>query len=533
MLETSEKSDLTPLQRAQGLLSERKSHEALQIVNQVLRATPGSWSAHMRMARIREWLGQFDKAVEALDRAGELGAPATAVRESKRRIDTTQALVEKAKSALNQGTAELALEDLQAARKMRSSGIVELHLARALRATGDIGQALELIDGFLAERPRHSLAIRLRTEIGKDLPLPAPGHAKTRETRKKAAASEAKPSRQKKPVSDFDSMLAERIAKIEAALPERARPERMAELRKHIRWIKGQAEKIEDRNWANDVVYAKAAYFLNAPTPKPAIDNYDSDLIAKSVEYGYIIWPRRIRAYIRHGKVLDIGCGFGAFGNGFLVAGAADYVGIDPKMPLDSSAVKNKRKRIKADLGITPRDIMRKCPNIRLINGVVEDLGASEQFDVVALHNVTEHLANIREIIPDIRKLLKPGGRLIYHHHNFYCWNGHHQAPNQPQNYTPGVAEQDRMADWNHIIAAPDMPADHYVNAGLNHIRLNEIKAATERHYALEIWKEIDSPAAVTKRLNHSVLAKIQNFDPTLTKRDLTVNAVLCVATPK
>ena len=526
-VKTLSKDELLPIAEVQDYLSDRKPFEAMKVVNSLLKQDPDNWPAHLSRGIILEWLGQFDKAHDAFSQAKASGAGAKRIKDAKKRVDMVLEMTDEAKAALNDGRPEKALTILEEARKLRSSSVVELLMARAKEALGETGSALILVDAFLEERPQHSLAQRLKQSI-EDTINNKPSKRKTPRQDQNVAASAGKKKHVSKNDRKFEALLAERILKLEAALPDDS-----PEVCEHIRWIKANTAKIEKRNWANELNFAKAAHFLFAIDIESAIENYDAHLIGKSVEYGYITWPRRIQDYIRGGKVLDVGCGFGAFGNGFLLAGAKEYVGIDPQMPLDSAKVKNKRKRERADLEITPREIMVKCPAIHLVNGVFEDLDTDDKFDAVALHNVTEHLENIRDIIPDIRQLLAKDGYLVYHHHNFYCWNGHHMAPSRPENYQPGTGNQDQMADWNHVIIAPDMPEDHYFNTNLNQIRLDEIKAITEKYYDVEIWNELNSPTAVAERLTDTVWEKLHSFDPTLTKRDLMVNAVLCVAKPK
>ena len=78
--------------------------------------------------------------------------------------------------------------------------------------------------------------------------------------------------------------------------------------------------------------------------------------------------------------------------------------------------------------------------------------------------------------------------------------------PVRPENYQPGVAKQDMVVDWNHIIAAPDMPDDHYFNTNLNQIRLDEIRDVTAANFDLEVWHEVESPPSTSIRLTGKVL---------------------------
>lgn len=476
----------------------------------------------MRRAKIVEWLGDFPAARQTYAQAAESGARADVVEKALARIDAVERQIEDAKNCLSDGDADQAHAILSNARKKNSSALVELHLARAELARGQLDDADELIEDFLRERPGHKLARKIKVEINAQK-----GRGGTSGQAKGKTPKRKKPALRKQgdPGAAFLAELPDRIAALDTAIGTDE-----ADARRHIQWLRKKSDHLRVANWADDADCAKAAHFAFAKSPARALRNYDPALIAKSVEYGYIVWPRRIQDYVAHRSVLDVGCGFGAFGNGFLVAGAESYTGIDPQMPLDSSTVKNKRKRKKANLGVTPNQIMQRCPDIHLINGVIEDLETKATFDAVVLHNVTEHLHNIRNIIPNIRTLLNPDGHLIYHHHNFYCWNGHHKMPNRPEQYVPGLAEHDEVADWNHILIAPDLPEDHYFNTNLNQIRLDEIKDITYDNYDVVKWIEIESPDAVAERLTDDVFARLRGFDDSLTRRDLMVNAALCVA---
>ncbi|MEM8695957.1 MAG: methyltransferase domain-containing protein [Pseudomonadota bacterium] len=515
----------TALQMAQRLLANRQPFDALKIVDNILDKRPDHWSALMRRAKIIEWLGRFSNAREIYLHARASGANPEIVDKAIARIDAVEKLVETGKELISEGRYEQASAVLNEAGKRRSSSIVELYLAQARLAAGDSDEAEHLISLFLDEHPDHKLA---QTILSKAVKANRKTAGKGKPRRTSGPSRNAVPKKDKDPAAAFLLELPAHLSRIIKSLEKDG-----AHGPVDIGWLGENAKYLSMVNWANDIEYATAAHFAFSASSEHAIQNYHAHLIAKSVEYGYITWPRRIQEYVKGRSVLDVGCGFGAFGNGFLVAGAKSYVGIDPQMPLDSSIVKNKRKRKKADLGLTPNEIMQHCPDIKLINGLIEDLETKDTFDSVVMHNVTEHLQNIRKIIPNIRKILNPDGYLIYHHHNFYCWNGHHMAPNRPEHYVPGLEKHDKVVDWNHILAAPHLPDDHYFNTNLNQIRLDEIKDVTESNYEVIKWLEIESPHTVADRLNDEILDRIRDFDNSLTRRDLMVNAVLCVATPK
>lgn len=510
----------TPLKTARQLLSDRRPLDALEIVDALLEEHPEQPLALVFRARILEWLGEFADARAILKRAKKAGADPKSVSDALSSIVSVEKRVKQAIAYLDKDNVAKADELLIAEKKGRYNLMVELLLARARFAAGKLAGAEQLVGNVLAAAPEHNEGLEMKFLIKK---------AKAEKKAVPGKLGEIKVDRNaREEAQEFLAELPDRVKALEEAMDGgRERPD------KHIKWLRKNADHLHVVNWSKDVDQAKAAHFAFAKSPAHAKKNYVSDLVTKSVEFDYITWPRKIQDYIRGKSVLDVGCGFGAFGNGFLVAGAKAYTGIDPQMPLDSSRVKNKRKREWSDLGMTPNEIMQECPDIHLINGIIEDLETKATFDAVVLHNVTEHLHNIREIIPRIRTLLNPGGYLIYQHHNFYCWNGHHRAPNQPRQYEKGSPKHDEVADWNHILIAPDLPEDHFFNTNLNQIRLDEMKSLTYDNYNVEKWLEIESPPAVADRLTDDILSRLHDFDESLTRRDLMVNVALCVAQTK
>lgn len=287
------------------------------------------------------------------------------------------------------------------------------------------------------------------------------------------------------------------------------------------------------QSWNHNVIEAKAAYFRFAEDPVAALANYDRHLIEVSCELDYVTWPKRIQDHVRHKKVLDVGCGFGGFGMGFLVAGAKAYAGLDPVMDLASTRAKNKRTRKWSDMGVTPLQIMKDLPAIRLYQGTAESITFEETFDTIALHNVTEHLIQLETVLSGLVPLCEPDTRVVYLHHNYYCWNGHHFAPNQPHKYDPVNPEHQKVVDWRHIDIVDELADDHYFKTHLNRVTLTEIRDITERHFEIEVWDELPSNQATVDRLTDDVRARVAKVRPDLEDRDLLTNVVFCVARSK
>jgi SAM-dependent methyltransferase len=218
---------------------------------------------------------------------------------------------------------------------------------------------------------------------------------------------------------------------------------------------------------------------------------------------------------------------------GFLIAGATAYTGLDPAMELDSSRAKNKRVRKWADMGITPREITEALPAIRLVQASSEEATFDESFDTIALHNVTEHLIRLDEVLAGLARLCTPSTEVVFHHHNYYCWNGHHLPPNQPEHLDVKNPKHQLVYDWRHIDAVPELSGDHYIMTNLNRVRLDELREVVVRYFDIVAWDEIASSDTTLARLTPQVLERVRRTVPDITERDLRVNTVLGVARPR
>ncbi len=273
---------------------------------------------------------------------------------------------------------------------------------------------------------------------------------------------------------------------------------------------------------------ALQAYRLFNRTNPRAEDELQADMIGRAVDFDHVQWPRKIRHYVHNKDILDIGCGEGIESIGYVIVGVRSYTGVDPVVKLHRDNPKNNRSGTREEFGWTPRQIVSQFSRVRLIRGTSEELGSDQDFDVAVLHNVTEHLLQIEEVLASAAARLRPGGRLIFNHHNFYCWNGHHMTPKTVDQIKADDPEQSRYLDWAHIrFAAPE---GHYFHRGLNKIRLDELRAIVERYYDIEVWNEIPSTKQIGgRRLTGAVVARF----PHLTRRDLAIHNVFCVAKRK
>ena len=390
-------------------------------------------------------------------------------------------------------------------------------------------------------------------------------HSEGREALKKAHDKAADKGRKKKVPTGEDekdyvtlSALAPRLSKL---VPDSLRafllrnlgtvavlaPSRAAKLAKKKQKTSGEPEKLLKNGKAGDAASpereassilmatfheslpgALEAYKLFNSAYPVAEKELNAEMIAQAVKFGYLGWPRRIQKYVQHKDVLDVGCGTGIHSIGYVVVGVKSYTGMDPVMKLDSDRAKNIRKRAWESFGWTPRQIMDQFKRVDLVPGTFEDFTSGRTFDVAVLHNVTEHLIGIEEVLRSTATRLRSDGVVLFNHHNFYCWNGHHQQPKTIDKINPNEPEQKKYVDWAHIRF--EAPADHYFHRGLNKIRLDDLKALVERYYDIEVWEEIPSNERNGgKRLTNEIVARF----PELSRRELAVHNVFCIAKRK
>jgi SAM-dependent methyltransferase len=106
-------------------------------------------------------------------------------------------------------------------------------------------------------------------------------------------------------------------------------------------------------------------------------------------------------------KLLEVGCGVGLDLARFALGGAV-VTGVDLAEVSVNLAKKNFRlKGVRGDL--------------RVMNGERLEF-ADETFDVAYAHGVLQYTANIRAMIEEIRRILKPGGEAILMVYNRYSW---------------------------------------------------------------------------------------------------------------
>ncbi len=247
--------------------------------------------------------------------------------------------------------------------------------------------------------------------------------------------------------------------------------------------------------------------------------------VRQALELGYLRWPKALAPWCRNQDVIDVGCGMGLHGLGFLLEGARTYTGIDPLIKPRSSILKNLHSGQRLDCGWTPDELMQRIPRFHMIRGLSSDLEGKSQFDVATLHNATEHLTDLPGVFQSIARLLRPGGRLIFSHHNWFSWNGHHQEPKTIGRFQPSHPDHQRFADWQHLQGSH--PPEHYVMTKLNRLRLDQVRAITSTHFEIETARLFPStPNQGAGRLTDAIRAR----HPDLTETDFTTQSLFCVA---
>ncbi len=149
------------------------------------------------------------------------------------------------------------------------------------------------------------------------------------------------------------------------------------------------------------------------------------------------------------------------------------------------------------------------------------------------MHNVTEHLLRLEEVLAGLTRLCKPTTNVVFHHHNFYCWNGHHLPPNQPAQLDETDPRHQQVYDWRHVNSVPALADDHYFMTHLNRVRLDELRDVVGRYFDIVRWDEIPSSEATLARLTPEVIERVRQAVPDITERDLQVKAVMGVVRPR
>ena len=280
-----------------------------------------------------------------------------------------------------------------------------------------------------------------------------------------------------------------------------------------------------NQRFARKLLREFARYFLNNGFGADARRQFHPKLIAKTLELEYIRWPKRLQPHVRGRDVLDLGCGMGLHGVGFVVSGVKSYTGSDLILDLESDIVKNHANARRERCGWTPRQMMALLPQLRYVRGSVDDLPRGQTFDVVVMHNTTEHLIDIAGVFAAVQDRLNADGLLIFNHHNFYAWNGHHLAPKSVSAMDATDPRQGQVVDWAHL--RPDAELDGHLATRVNRITLDDLRSLTDCHFEIAEWDEqLSNETEGRSRLTQEILMA----NAPQIRRDLETQSVYCVA---
>lgn len=281
-------------------------------------------------------------------------------------------------------------------------------------------------------------------------------------------------------------------------------------------------------NFARSPSHLMRGYWVNNADKPWRGGSFHPAILKRALEYGYIGWPSKVQEFVRGKDILDIGCGPGLHGIGYLVAGAKSYLGMDPIVKLDKDRVKNLARKLKEPFGWTPAEISALIEPWEVTPKLVQSLPEDRCFDVATLHNVTEHLIHLEDVFQAIALRLRPDGIILYNHHNFFTWNGHHLPPKSVKDIVPGDPDQALYMDWNHLSYEPE--PTHYIARGLNRIRLDDILELTSKYFDILTSEEVPTrPENGGDRLTDAVRERY----PHLTDRDFLTQNLLVTARVK
>lgn len=114
------------------------------------------------------------------------------------------------------------------------------------------------------------------------------------------------------------------------------------------------------------------------------------------------LWVGLDVRYIPGGRLLDIGCGNGRSVRLYQLAGW-DAWGVEPNEAAARYA---------------------QAAGLQVFVGTLEQMRfPSEHFDIVTMYQVLEHVANPKELLSEVYRILKPGGQLLISVPNIECYD--------------------------------------------------------------------------------------------------------------
>jgi SAM-dependent methyltransferase len=121
---------------------------------------------------------------------------------------------------------------------------------------------------------------------------------------------------------------------------------------------------------------------------------YGQDYERRNPRYKWQSFLRELLKYRTGGNLLEVGCSFGLF----LREAASHFncIGCD----ISEHAVIQARRKL--------------SPEVRLFCGALGQLPLNCTFDVIAVFDVIEHVADLQQVFNDMERLLRPKGLLIF-----------------------------------------------------------------------------------------------------------------------
>lgn len=207
---------------------------------------------------------------------------------------------------------------------------------------------------------------------------------------------------------------------------------------------------------------------------------------------GFLQWPRKIQQLVSGRKVLDFGVGAGLHPIGYVAVGASEALGYDPFYDYSTRSTKSKNTGKQYELAFELHKVHKLLSGVRFTNDF-SDCENEAPFECVVLHNVTEHLPDVGYALDQVAGVMAEGSLLVFHHHNFFSWDGHHTPPKTEDKIDPSDPRHRELIDWAHLDFDP--PNNHpIIRSTLNRITLDELRREVEARFDVLLWQEIPSP---------------------------------------
>jgi len=244
---------------------------------------------------------------------------------------------------------------------------------------------------------------------------------------------------------------------------------------------------------------------------------------------------------IRGKRALDIGCGKSCWLTLLLAADGAGAIGVDTEFVSAKRGIGKYRDIWRENGGERAlrtwawdmlfargyyRELMRTT-GLRLPYDRVELKGydgmhfplPDASVDLAVSHEVFEHVADVPALLQDLRRVLKPRGRIyIYVHHFTSLSGGHHIAWKHPD-----IRPSRKVAPWDHLRARKHIE----IPSWLNGLREHEYRAMFEQYFEIDEWRGL--PEEGRALLTPQIRQELQHYG----ERELLIKGFLVRGRPK